>query len=108
MTDPNEVPIETTIVTMAFDTTDPASLVAILAKYIVVSRMHDGCRNIDLCASVTHPGRYLVVQKWDSPTAQRAHFDHPDMVEMAQSCRGLLPAPPAIDLWDGTSAHDLA
>jgi hypothetical protein len=30
------------------------------------------------------------------------------MVEMAESCRGLLSAPPDIDLFDGISAHDLA
>jgi hypothetical protein len=30
------------------------------------------------------------------------------MVEMAQSCAGLLAGPPDIDRWDGPSAHDLA
>ena len=100
--------IELTIVTMRFDASDPVVLGGVLAKYVVLTRMHDGCRNVDLCASVTHAGRYLIVQKWDSPAAQRAHFDHPDMVEMARSCRGLLTGPPAIDLWDGASAHDLA
>ena len=100
--------IELTIVTMRFDASDPVALAAILAKYVVLTRMHEGCRNVDLCASVTHAGRYLIVQKWDSAAAQRAHFDHADMVEMAQSCRGLLAAPPAIELWDGASAHDLA
>jgi quinol monooxygenase YgiN len=100
--------LELTIVTMRFDAADPAALGAVLAKYVVLTRMQDGCRNVDLCASVTHVGRYLVVQKWDSPAAQRAHFDHPVMVEMAQSCAELLDAPPDIDLWDGASAHDLA
>ena len=38
-------------------------------------RGHDGCRNIDLLTSATRPGRYLVVQKWDTPESQRAHFD---------------------------------
>ena len=100
--------LELTIVTMRFDAADPASLGAVLAKYVVLTRMQDGCRNVDLCASVTHPGRYLVVQKWDSPDAQRAHFDHPVMVEMATACNGLLTSAPEIDLWDGASAHDLA
>ena len=100
--------IELTIVTMRFDASDPVALGGVLAKYVVLTRMHDGCRNVDLCASVTHPARYLIVQKWDSPAAQRAHFDHPVMVEMARSCQGLLAAPPEIDLWDGASAHDLA
>ena len=108
MTDPSETPIETTIVTMAFDTTDPASLVAILAKYIVVSRMHDGCRNIDLCASLGHEGRFVLISKWASPAAQQAHFDSADMVDMAQACTGLLRQPPVIDLLEGLSAHDLA
>jgi quinol monooxygenase YgiN len=100
--------LELTIVTMRFDAADAAALGAVLAKYVVLTRMQEGCRNVDLCASVTHPGRYLVVQKWDSPGAQRAHFDHPVMVEMARSCNGLLTSAPEIDLWDGASAHDLA
>jgi quinol monooxygenase YgiN len=106
---------------MAFDATDQAGqagqagegeaaerLLAVLARYVVVSRSHPGCRNIDLCASVTRPGRYLVVQKWDSPEAQRRHFDSPEMVAMAESVRPLLAGPPEIDLLDGISAHDLA
>ena len=46
-----------------------------------------GCRNIDLAASVTDPGRVLVVEKWDSADDQRAHFDSDEMVAMAQSRR---------------------
>ena len=79
----------------------------VLAKYVVLSRMHPGCRNVDLCASVSTPGRFLIVEKWESPTAQRAHFDSADMVEMAEACRGLLAAPPDIELLEGISAHDL-
>ena len=63
---------------------------------------------MDLCASATTAGRYLMVQKWETPAAQRAHFDSPTMVEMASSCRGILTAAPTIELWDGASAHDLA
>jgi quinol monooxygenase YgiN len=100
--------IELTIVTMRFDAADPASLLAVLSKYIVLTRMHAGCRNVDLCASATQPGRYLIIQKWESMAAQRAHFDSAVMVEMATSCSGLLTAAPDIDLWDGLSAHDLA
>jgi quinol monooxygenase YgiN len=95
------------MVTMRFDAADAASLVAVLSKYVVLARMEPGCRNVDLCASYTHPGRYLLVQKWDSPAAQHAHFDGPVMVEMATACTGLLAAPPDIDLWDAPSAHDL-
>ena len=82
--------LELTIVTMRFDAADPAALLGVLAKYVVLTRMEPACRNVDLCASVTAPGRYLVIQKWDSPEAQRAHFDSPAMVEMAEACRGLL------------------
>jgi quinol monooxygenase YgiN len=100
--------VELTIVTMTFDASDPATLVGILSKYVVVSRGHPGCRNIDLCGSVTTPNRFLIVQKWDSPDAQQAHFDSSEMVEMARACKGLLSRPPTIDLYEGLSAHDLA
>ena len=100
--------IELAIVTMRFDAADPGALLAVLSKYVVLTRMQPGCRNVDLCSSVTHPGRYLLVQKWESPAAQRTHFDSEVMIEMARSCTGLLSGPPDIDLWDGPSAHDLA
>lgn len=100
--------IELAIVTMRFDAGDVSALLSVLSKYVVLTRMQPGCRNVDLCASVTHPGRYLVIQKWDSVDAQRAHFDGEVMVEMATACTGLLTAAPDIDLWDGPSAHDLA
>jgi len=100
--------IELTIVTMQFDAVDDAALLPVLSKYIVLTRMVDGCRNVDLCSSVTRPGRHLVIQKWDSADHQRRHFDSPVMVEMAAACTGLLAHPPEIDLWDATSAHDLA
>lgn len=99
--------IETTIVTMVFDTTDEERLLPILAKYVVLTRGHPGCRNVDLTRSFTKAGRYVVIQKWDSPDAQAAHFDSADMVEMAQACNGILASPPAIDLLEGVSAHDL-
>ena len=97
---------EVTMVTMAFDTAEPDRLLRLLAKYVVVSRGHPGCRNIDLCASLTASGRIVIVQKWASPADQRRHFDSPAMIEMADACRGLLLAPPAIDLLAGLSAHD--
>jgi quinol monooxygenase YgiN len=93
---------------MVFRASDPDRLLGVLAKYVVVSRGAPGCRNIDLCASAARDDRYLVIEKWESPEAQRDHFDSPEMVEMAESCRGLLAAPPDIDLFDGVSAHDLA
>jgi quinol monooxygenase YgiN len=99
--------IELTVVTMTFDALDDAELLAILSKYVVLTRMQDGCRNVDLCSSVTHPRRHLVVQKWASPEHQRDHFDSDVMVEMATACVGVLASAPDIDLWDATSAHDL-
>jgi quinol monooxygenase YgiN len=100
--------VETTVVTMVFRAADPAGLMAVLAKYVVMARGHEGCRNIDLCGSVVHDRRFVVISKWTSPAAQRAHFDSPDMIEMATACEGLLEAPPEIDLLEGLSAHDLA
>ena len=99
--------VELAIVTIRFDASDPGSLLGILSKYIVLTRMQPGCRNVDLCASATQPGRFLIIQKWESVAAQRAHFDSRAMVEMAASCDGLLAAAPDIDLWDAASAHDL-
>lgn len=100
--------VELIVVIMRFDAADPAALQAVLSKYVVMSRGHPGCRNIDLLVSVTDPRRHTIVSKWESPAAQRAHFDSADMVEMAQACTGLLTGPPDIDLYEGISAHDLA
>lgn len=105
--------VELAIVTLVFDArrSDEVAadqLLAVLSKYVVLSRNHPGCRNIDLCASLTVPGRYLIVEKWVSPEAQRAHFDSSDMVEMARACEQLLEKRPDIDLFEGISAHDLA
>jgi quinol monooxygenase YgiN len=103
--------IELVMVTMTFDAkpsdADNAALLAVLSKYIVLTRMEAGCRNVDLCSSYTAPGRHLIVQKWDSDDTQRTHFDSELMVDMARSCQGLLASAPDIDLWEGTSAHDL-
>jgi quinol monooxygenase YgiN len=99
--------IDLTMVTMTFDAADPERLQSVLARYVVLSRGHAGCRNIDLAMSSTVPDRFVIVQKWESPTAQRAHFDSADMVEMASACSGLLTGPPSIDLLDPISAHDL-
>ncbi len=99
--------VDLAIVTLRFDATDDTALLAVLAKYVVLTRMHDGCRNVDLCSSVTVPGRHLVVEKWATPEHQRLHFDSDTMIEMARSCEGILAGPPEVDLWDATSAHDL-
>jgi quinol monooxygenase YgiN len=98
---------EITLVTMRFETTDPERLLGVLSKYVVLSRQQPGSRNMDLTASVTTPGRFVIIQKWDSPESQRAHFDSPEMIEMAESCAGILSQAPEIDLLEGLSAHDL-
>jgi quinol monooxygenase YgiN len=105
--------LEVTVVTLRFDARaaddDSAErLLGVLAKYVVLSRGQPGCRNIDLCASQTEAGRFLVIEKWENPAAQRQHFDSPEMVEMAEACRGLVARRPAVDLLAGISAHDLA
>jgi quinol monooxygenase YgiN len=105
--------VELAIVTMVFDTPDSEPAVAeqlfsVLTKYVVLSRSQPGCRNIDLCSSVTRAGRLVILEKWESAEAQRAHFDSPEMVEMAKACEGLLTQRPEIDLLEGISAHDLA
>jgi quinol monooxygenase YgiN len=79
----------------------------VLSKYVVLTRMNQACRNVDLCASGLHPGRLLVVEKWATRQAQREHFDSDVMVQMARACAGLLAAPPEIELWEAASAHDL-
>ena len=101
--------VELVVVTMAFEATPVGDerLRQLLAKYVVLARDEPGCRNIDLVASATHANRYLVVEKWESADHQRAHFDASPMVELAEGCRGLLAAPPRIDLHDPISAHDL-
>jgi quinol monooxygenase YgiN len=100
--------VELVVVTMRFDAAEPGALLAVLSKYVVLTRMEPGCRNVDLISSVTTPGRVLIVQKWDSPETQRRHLDSDVMVDMARSCTGLLTNPPDIDLWESISAHDLA
>ena len=104
--DPSEE-VDLTIVTMVFDAVDPARLQSVLARYVVLSRGHPGCRNIDLAMSTTQPNRFVIVQKWERPEDQQAHFDSPEMVTMAESCVDLLAGPPHIDLLDPISAHDL-
>jgi quinol monooxygenase YgiN len=99
--------VELTMVTMTFDALDPERLQSVLARYVVLSRGHAGCRNIDLAMSTTQPNRFVIVQKWERPSDQQAHFDSPDMVTMAESCAGLLAGPPVIDLLEPISAHDL-
>lgn len=99
--------IEPVMVTMSFLASDPDQLLSVLSNYVVMARNVAGCRNMDLVASTTKPGRYLVVQKWQDAESQQQHFDSPLMVDMATSCQGLLAAAPDIDLHDAVTMHDL-
>jgi len=99
--------VELTVVTMEMEAVDAARLGALLARYVVLTRQAPGCRNVDLCASATAPGRFLVIEKWEDAASQRAHFDATETVTLAESCRGLLTRAPTIDLFAGISAHDL-
>lgn len=105
--DPRAGEVELVVVTMVFDAADPGSLIAVLSKYVVLTRMEQGCRNVDLVVSDTKPNRLQIIEKWESPEAQRAHFDGATMVEMAKSCQGIITGPPDIDMWQSMSAHDL-
>ncbi len=107
MADVKSDEVDLTMVTMTFDAVDAGRLQSVLARYVVLSRGHPGCRNIDLAMSSTTPNRFVIVQKWARPEDQQAHFDSPDMVTMAEGCKGLLAAAPAIDLLDAISVHDL-
>lgn len=84
-----------------------AELAAVLANYVVLTRNADHCRNVDLVASAGTPGRFLVIEKWDDPNAQRAHLDAPVMVDMATAATPLLAGAPDLDLYQAISAHDL-
>ncbi len=103
----DDAEIEPVMVTMRFETERTEELLALLSKYVVLSRMDTAARNIDLVASMTRPGRFTIIEKWESDEAQRAHFDSAVMVDMATACTGMLSAPPDIDLHEAVSMHDL-
>jgi quinol monooxygenase YgiN len=84
-----------------------AALGAVLAHYVVVSRTSPGCRNIDLVASLTTLGRFLVYEKWESTGHQRDHLTSVVTEEMASAALPLLAGPPDLGLFEPISAHDL-
>jgi quinol monooxygenase YgiN len=84
-----------------------AELGAVLAHYVVLSRTSPGCRNIDLVASLTTPGRFLVYEKWESAEYQRDHLQSSVTEEMAAAALPLLAGPPDLGLFEAISAHDL-
>jgi quinol monooxygenase YgiN len=104
------IEVEIAVLTAAFDARPGAeeTVLAALSRYVVLTRHEPACRNVDLVASLTHPGRFLVIEKWESATDVQAHLDSPLMAEMAKAVVASLTTKPAIDLYDSISAHDLA
>jgi quinol monooxygenase YgiN len=100
---------EIALLTASFDARAGAEevLLAALARYVVMARHEPECRNVDLVASVTRAGRFLVVEKWQSAAAVQAHLDSSVMTDMAKAVLPALAAKPEIDLYDPISAHDL-
>lgn len=109
MSDPIEGEVKLAIVAGVFDARPgaEAALGAVLANYVVVSRTKEGCRNIDLVASLTTPGRFLVYEKWESPAHQRDHLRSSVTEDMASAVLRLLAGPPDLGLFEPVSAHDL-
>jgi len=110
MTEPsNTADLSLAVVAGVFDARpgSESALGSVLAHYVVMSRTSPGCRNIDLVASLTRPGRFLVYEKWESPDHQRAHLTSPVTEEMAAAALPLLSAPPDLGLFEPISAHDL-
>ena len=110
VSDPSRSPeITLAIVAGVFDARPgaEAALGAVLAHYVVVSRTSPGCRNIDLVASLTTPGRFLVYEKWESTKDQRDHLASTITEEMAAAAVPLLAGPPDLGLFEPISAHDL-
>jgi quinol monooxygenase YgiN len=102
--------VEIALLTATFDARlgDEEWLLAALSRYVVLTRHEPACRNVDLVASVTQGGRFLVIEKWDSSEAVQAHLDSELMTSMANEVLPTLAGKPTIDLYDTISAHDLA
>ena len=100
---------EIAVLTAAFEARSGAEekVLATLSNYVVLTRHEPSCRNVDLVASVTRPGHFLVVEKWESAAAVQAHLDSPLMASMAKSVIDSLSSRPAIDRYDPISAYDL-
>jgi quinol monooxygenase YgiN len=109
MSEPIDGEVSLAVVAGVFDARPgaEAALGAVLANYVVVSRTKPGCRNIDLVASLTTPGRFLVYEKWESPEHQRDHLRSAVTEDMATAVLPLLSGPPELGLFEAVSAHDL-
>ena len=102
--------VEIAVLTAAFDAREgsEAQLDAALARYVVLTRREPECRNVDLLASITRPGRIVLIEKWTSTAAAQDHLDSELMAGMATEVLPLLAGRPELDLLDTVSAHDLA
>jgi quinol monooxygenase YgiN len=102
--------LEIAVLTATFDARADAAeaLAATLSRYVVMTRHEPECRNVDLVSSLTHSGRFLVIEKWTSAAAVQAHLDSALMTDMAREALPSLAQPPVLDLFDTISAHDLA
>ena len=102
--------VEIAVLTASFDARPGGeeALLGALARYVVLTRRAPACRNVDLVASVTHGGRFLIIEKWESAAAIQQHLDSPLMTEMARAATGAVAAKPTIDLYDSISAYDLS
>jgi quinol monooxygenase YgiN len=101
--------VELAVFTAIFDAREGSEgdLLAALARYVVMTRNEPLCRNVDLVASTTHRGRFLVIEKWDNADAVQEHLNSPLMTDMAHEVLPALVAKPSLDLYDTISAHDL-
>ena len=97
--------VEIALLTMTFVASDADALLGNLSKYVVLTRGVGGCRNIDLCASVARPGVFVVIEKWESEEHARDHVNSQLMIEMANSCQGILTEAPEIDLLEGIEVN---
>jgi quinol monooxygenase YgiN len=106
---PGDAEIEIAVLTARFLARPGAeeALLAALSRYVVLTRHEPACRNVDLVASVTEGGRFLVIEKWESAAAVQAHLDSPLMADMAREALAAIAAKPEIDLYDSISSHDL-
>jgi quinol monooxygenase YgiN len=80
---------------------------AVLSRYVVVSRGHEGCLNMDLLESEADPSLFMVVQKWASQDDRDRHFSSEDAVRMAESMRGIVTQAPEGVPFAPVSAYDL-
>jgi quinol monooxygenase YgiN len=101
--------LEIAMLTATFDARPGAeeALAATLARYVVLARHEPACRNVDLVSSLTHGGRLVIIEKWESAGAVQAHLDSPLMADMAREALPSLATKPALDLYETISAHDL-